>query len=248
MVMAEPDTRSAGREHLASLRAYVLDPVSAAETAVEREATEIRRERDAFEAFADRVEELAADSPRRSALPATTVLDERPRRSAGAARRAYDDTVASLPHYDEVYGESIVANAAAELGPDAASLLVPDNDGPLTERHKSVLAGAARRAATERDGFLNTLEVERESLRAAGEELTALLDELDASVVPDWYHERFESRLLEVVRDRQAELAGRSMSYVDGHDLCEYLNADVDWTYPVCIAVARLLESVTVRD
>lgn len=243
--MAELDAHSSG--HLSALRRHVLGPVVTATEAAVTEATEVRLERDAFEEFADRVAEFAPERPREPGPPSVVGTGGSSGR-ADALRRAYAETVTAVPHYDAVYGESIPENAAAEMGAGAASLLDPAGGVRLTEANRRLLTAAARRAAGERDDFLDALDVELRSLRCGHDSLAALLDELDASVVPSWYHERFEERLATVVETRQAELSGRSVPYLDGHDVCEYLYADEPWTHPVCTAVARLSRSVGVRD
>jgi len=61
------------RQHLSILRHHVLGPVLTAESLTERVRTEAANERDAFEAFADRIATITVDSPRPPALMAGSV-------------------------------------------------------------------------------------------------------------------------------------------------------------------------------
>ena len=94
-----------------------------AETLAKRVSTEVASERDAFDAFADRVATITVDSPRPPALMAGSVDTSGTSSATAALREEYEATVMAVPHYDDVYGESIEENASAEFGPDLASLL-----------------------------------------------------------------------------------------------------------------------------
>jgi hypothetical protein len=217
---------------------------------VERERTEISLERDGFEAFADRVDDIPQASPRDPALPACTRTVAKPAADeTNALRQAYADTVMAVPHYDEIYGESVREHASAELGPELAGLLNSSRPVPLPKTHKEALVAAAERQAAERDEFCSTLDGEMDSLRSRRHELTTVLNELETSVVPSEHRQRFEDRLTRTLRARQSTLGSQpSLSHIDGHNLCSYLYEDEPWTYPVLTAVARLLDSVTMRE
>lgn len=246
--MAELDATSSSY-YLSLLRRHVLEPVSTAEEHVERERGEIALERDAFRQFADRVADAAPTSRPAPTLPTGTVMTDAVSDETAALRRAYERTIASVPHYDEVYDESIVENASAELGPELASLLRPGTGPAFTSPHKRALVDAVERRATDREEFCEVLDSEIESLAERRRELTAVLDELDTSVVPSWYCDRFEDRIVRILRSRQTTLGAQStVSYLDGHNLCTYLYHREPWTYPVLTSVARLLDSVTLRE
>ena len=247
--MAELDPRTGARQHLSVLRGHVLEPLSTAETVGERERVEVARERDAFQQFADRVADISPTSPQPPALRAGTVNTSVSTSKTEELREAYEETVMAVSHYDEVYGESVEENAVAEFGPDLASLLVPRNDVSFTEPQKQALVGVAEQRAADRDEFCSTLDSELNSLDSMRDDLTAVLDTLDSSIVPAWYREQFEKELTQVLSARQSTLGSRSsVSYTDGHSLCDYLYDEESWTYPGLTAVARLLDSVTVRD
>lgn len=111
------------------------------------ERAEVAAERDAFAAFAERVEACPTPSPSSVASGSvpravTTRSDDAPDHAA-RLRRAYRETVMAVDHYDVVYDEPLVVNAAAELGPDAATVL--DGGVPISSACKRTLHAAATR-------------------------------------------------------------------------------------------------------
>jgi len=245
--MADLDTRPGPREYLCSLRQHVREPISNAVERVQREHREVARERDAFEAFAERVTDHPTEPTDVRPAPAVTVLSARSARESESLRTAYSETVMGVAHYETVYGESLTAHVRAELGPEIATLFESSADGALIPEQRRTVVAAARQAAADRDEFCGTLEAELESLRSLRAEITAILDELDSTTIPAWYHQQFTNELTSIIRTRQAHLAERSLSYLDGHNLCESLYHDEPQTYPVLMALARLRDCVTVR-
>jgi hypothetical protein len=163
--------------------AYVRD----AEAACRRERRRVLDERDAFEAFADRVAELdtisvGADSTP-SGVPAGALREigggDGPGDPGGGppgsdptlgrVMAAYDDTVLSLPHYRDEYDETAAESLAAELGPDAATALA--SDGGLSSGAQSALVDRSRRAADARERLADAIDEEVDEL---GDRETAL--------------------------------------------------------------------------
>lgn len=246
--MAELEPRPGPRQYLSILRRHVLEPVLTAESIAERERTEVADERDALEAFADRVEAIAPVSPRPPALRAGSVATEAVGSQTETLRREYEETVLAVPHYDDEYAESVAENAVAEFGPELGSLLSTTSRTSFTESHKGALVAAVSQRASERDEFCDRVDAEMRSLASVRHDLTRVLDDLDTSIVPVWYRDQFEEQVGEILRTRQSTLGARSTaSYHDRHSLCAYLYPDEPWTYPALTAVARLLDSVSVR-
>lgn len=160
-------------------------------------------------------------------------------------RAAYRKTVMSVTHYDDVYGESLVENVAAEFGPDLAEGLRKDGSIPLTRSYKNALRTAAAEAVQERRVFIDVLDRESQSIERARTELTDLIAELDTTILPEWYRETFETRLDRVAQERQETLrTRRSLPRIENHALTAYLNHEEPWTYPVLTAVTRVRETV----
>lgn len=247
--MAELESHHDPRQHLSILRHHVLGPVVTAETLANRVRTEVASERDAFDAFADRVATVTVDSPRPPALMAGSVDTSATSSATAALQDGYEETVMAVPHYDDVYGESVAENASAEFGPDLASLLSSETSTTFTRSHRKLLVGAAEQRARDREEFCDRLDSELHSLRSRRQDITTVLENLDTSIVPTWYREQFEEELGEVLRTRQSTLGSHSsVSYLNGHSLCAYLYGEESWTYPVLTAVARLLDSIAVSD
>jgi hypothetical protein len=246
-VMADLDTRPGPRDYLCSLRQHVREPISNAVERAKREHREVTREREAFETFAERVADHPTEPTDDGPVPAVTVLSTRSAPESESLRHAYSETVMAVAHYETVYDEPLTAHVRAELGPEIATLFQSSADGALIPEQRRTVVAAARQAATDREEFCGTLDVELESLRSSCTEITAILDELDSTTIPAWYHQQFTNELTSIIRNRQAHLAERSLSYLDGHNLCESLYHEEPQTYPVLMAVARLRDCVTVR-
>jgi hypothetical protein len=245
--MANLDSPPGPREYLSSLRQHVREPIVSAIERAQRERREVEAEREAFETFVDRV----ADLPTVSAVstePAPPAMLPRPRTGADSEtlRRVYRETVMDVPHYEAVYDEPVTMNVRAELGPEVASLF-ESTAATLSPTQQGAVLSAAREAATAREEFCDTLEAEVTSLRTGRDDLGAILDQLDSTTVPAWYSQQFRDELLSIITTRQTQLTERPLSSLDRHNLCEWLYGDGKETYPVLVAVARLLDCVTVR-
>lgn len=243
------------RQYVRVFRRHVLEPLSAAETAAERTREEISIEIRAFDRFATRVQQLApttAPSTRgRRSITRFCGRDSPSASTDGVETRvcnAYRETVTSVPHYEDVYGESLEENLVAELGPELALVVLSNSDIPFTPVHRDALVTKVERVIAAREAFRDAISSELKSLAAARRSLTGIVDELDDVVVEPWYRNRFEDRLDGVVSDRQSELRSSvTAAGLDGHGLCDSLYEDEPWTYPVLVAAARLRNAVVVE-
>lgn len=236
-------------QYLCILRKYVLSPLLVANTYLEQEREEVKSEQEAFEQFAVEVAEISTVSPNTPVLPVRNGIEKVPSRQSDALRKAYRETVMAVPHYDEVYGESLTENIVVEFGPEFSELFQSTSGASFTDHQKKLLIAAAKQSAEDRADFTDTLDSEKESLRSSQQDLTKLLDELDTSIVPAWYRQQFTDQLEDVLSTRQTILTTwSSLPNLDGHDLCAYLYGDELWTYPVLTAIARLLHSVVIHD
>lgn len=247
--MVRADTVESSRRYLSTFRTHVLDPVTTAVKRAERERRELETEREAFEAFATRIREIPAVQATAVPSPGSPALCETTSDHHDLLRDAYEETVMDVSHYDSVYGESIGENVVAEYGPEFASLFDPSNGVSFTDTHQEALVEATHCRIEERTWFSSALANEVSSLRTARRTLESTLDALDSTVVPDWYHDQFRTRIDDLLEERQTDIGSHPpLSRFDGHDLCEYLYADEPWSYPVLTAIGRLLDSVLVRS
>lgn len=229
-----------------SLQHHVLDPLETAESVLEKDYEEVTTERRAFKQFRGQVRaiEIVSDA---SAIPATrTPLRETQSRAAERVRSAFRETIMDVDHYDEVYGESLVEHAAAELSDEVAAGLGRDTQLSFTHLYKRALLTAVGSAISQREAFCVTLDEERESLSYSRDRLEAVLADLDGTHVPAGVETDFTDALDEVARHRQEEMLSRrtASQRTDGYDLCAYLYSDCPWTHPVLTAVARLRGTV----
>jgi len=222
-------------------REHVLSPLETAHERVEREYTEVEAERRAYTQFKERVSgiDTGPTAPAQS-MTAVRSIDTSGRHSVERVRCAFRATVMSVDHYDGHYGESLDEHVAAELSPDIATFFRDDQITTVTEPAKTVLIGAIDRAVTQREGVLDTLDREQESLENSQTALADLLDTYDEPRVTDQYRPEIEDSLDELAKGRQETFTNRPpMARTNGHDLCQYLYWESDWTYPVLTALAR---------
>ena len=238
------DRTDSGTALVSVLRGHVLDPLADAQAVVQREASEIDTEREAFDQLAQRVTTIESVPELQPEPQAHTLAVNTPVEPADQLREAYRETVMDVPHYDDVYGESLETNVAAELPPDVA-VLFQDPANQITPDQKTRIRAAATNARASRETLVANLEDEQESLATASDELDAVITQLDGPHVPGAYTAQFEDTLSNTVQTRQEMLDDRPhRSRSDGHDLCHYLYTNQDWTYPVLTAAARLRSAV----
>lgn len=247
--MAELNTNHAARQHLYVLEKHVLGPLSTAETLATRERSEVATERDAFDEFADRIATLDPVTVEPQTVPLGDAASELPDQRTERLREAYADTVMAVSHYDDVYGESLEENVTVEFGAELAEVFRRDSSVSFSPRHRDLLVGAAKQQARDRADFCDELDAEIDSLQSVHGDLSALLDTLDNSTVPAWHSDEFTAKLDAIQASRQSALFTHSLpSRYDSHTLCGYLYGDEPWTYPGLTAVARVLDSVALRE
>jgi len=243
---------------------HVLAPVDTALDLVAQERSEVVAERDAFAAFAARVDACPVQPPPPEAAspPNTNVrtTGTRTDASSGAGphdrlRRAYRETVMAVDHYDAVYDEPLPVNVATEFDVDLATALC--RGVPFTPAFKSTLHDAATTAQSEREWFAEVLQREQESLAEARSDLDDVLTELDrhhdeAGASRDAAADgarslaELERRCERVGDDRQAVVQTQLQASHLDDALYDYLYGDQSWTYPVLSTVATLVDDLSV--
>jgi len=222
-----------------SVSRAVLAPITAAERTAQREYDEMHAEQRAFERFRRRVTDIDTVSPpSASGTPRLLAADDGDGRIE-RVREAFRETVTSVAHYDEVYGEPLAVHFAEELSVELAAGLESDAVS-FSDGYRRVLLTQIEEAIENRETFCDLVETELASLRAGREALTALVEEGER---PDPSEGGPTDRLDDIARARQESLHARgSFPNHDGHDACSFLYRDHEWTYPVLTAVT------TVRD
>lgn len=140
-----------------ALRKRVQTPIRVAEQIVENERAEVEAERRAYTHFKERVAEVETVPASGSAQLGTprTHAGEGSSRGCERVRHAFVETVTSVDHYEEVYGETPDEHAAAELSPEVAAGLQADTETSFTELYKTRLTAAIDSAIAGREAFLD---------------------------------------------------------------------------------------------
>lgn len=224
-----------------SFRRHVLAPVEAAESITEREHAELTAERRAFERFKERVAAVETVSGTATVPKTRRRLDDDRSRALDRIRNAFHETVMSVDHYDDVYGESFDEHFAAELSDELLGGIRNDSSSAFTHVHKRALMITTEGAIEKRETFCSLLKNELESLETSENTLAELISKLDGTRVPVGLRADFTDTLDELARQRQNTLDNRTSSpYTDGRDLCLYLYTNCSWSFPVLTAVTRI--------
>jgi len=178
------------------LRDHVLSPLGRAQRAIQREDKEVAAGIRAFAAFKDWVAgiESVSTSQGGSRATARTFAVEKGEQEHERIRSAFRETVLSVDHYEETYGETLNEHAAAELSTDVATVLDRDRTGPFTELYRKTLINAASAAVDKRERFRDMLDAERDAVEEAEAELRDILDGNDSAAI-DWRQDDIEHRL-----------------------------------------------------
>ncbi len=246
------------REGVAAVLAF-LGYLREVRTAIENERQTLAVERDAFEAFADRVTSIPVAGepiPAGSALPSG---ENAGKKQLKQVRDRYRETVMSVSHYDEEYGENLFEHMSEELSPEAA-IAVVDGAG-LSAQLKELLIVQARLAAHSREELLDTIDTERQSVRSAVSSLQSS-DSVLEETEDESLRERSFSELMaaeqelsqtmnavdETIQDRQTDIqqVERRSPAVDRSTFHRYLYRGLEPTFPVLDALLDRYE--TIRD
>ena len=229
-----------------------LDSFEDARLAIRAERRELIDERQAFEAFLARVNGLDVHQPQRMQ---PTVL-------ATASREldyvvdAYAETVATVPHYTDVYDEPVLEHFAGELGAELAAAVTSGSE--FHPELKRLLLEGSRQAITARERVLELLEAEAAELDRAERALTAVLEELESLLAQPLEQLEFNALRLTRVRltrletdcnalaaSRQSWIQNRQRTtIVDHDDLGHYFYGECEHTYPVLATIAEIGESI----
>ncbi|SNR25861.1 DUF7260 family protein [Halorubrum vacuolatum] len=157
-------------------------------------------EREAFEAFRDRVSAIPTRAgPATGTSPLRGVgtgmgfgagvgsdgggtagigggCSQRPGNGLIAVRDAYVKTVMSVPHYEEEYDDTYETSIAIEFGPDLAVALTQEPE--LAEPYKRALISKTTEAIEERERFVEAIDLEQKSLDRAIKRLLPITEEV----------------------------------------------------------------------
>lgn len=232
--------------------------VRAAVAALSEEYRRVEDEQNALASFADRVGSVAASMP--VAAQANTVGTAVARSQSGGGgmsevRCAYEETVMSVDHYEDDYGEPLAEHLASEFGENVAGAVVTSDS--VSPPLKQALIAGCREGRAQRDQYLEGLSREEHHLQEAGsqfEQSSQVCAELDGDRLRrrpfDDLYERIE-RLDDERETVRSTLEARQHHLHEGvrfgwerqnaESVYRYLYGDLDVTYPVLVDGTRLL-------
>jgi hypothetical protein len=155
--------------------------VRSASEVCRRERRRVLNEREAFEEFADRIEDVdpVSAEPSTATAGGPAAMIDQARGSGTAADVSlrqvvsiYKETVMSVSHYEAEYGETVPESMAAELGPDTTTSLA--TNGTLLPPAQRALVDRALEAAAARTSVADAIETELDALSDADTELAAI--------------------------------------------------------------------------
>jgi len=243
-----------------------------ARAVLRREHERASDERDAFARFARRVADLdttAAPNPssgahanRAPGVNGTLALSETggspPDDRLARARRAYRDTVMSVPHYEEEYGESLSENVSAEFGESVALAL--EGADAFTPGLRGTLVEGAESARDRRNSLVRAIEKEETALRTAASTLSDVESDVESvsegPTLPLSFEELMDrwGRLYDLEQECEELAAERQETIQSGYGvplrldgpitLQEYLYDSLPVTHPILADATRTLEAV----
>lgn len=245
-----------------------------ARAVLRREHERAADERDAFARFARRVADLEAGPAQGNPSQGTGTnggpglavgtlalsgpADPPPDDRVAQARRAYRDTVMSVSHYEEEYGESLEENVSAEFGESVAIAL--EGAETFTPGLRRTLVDGAETARDRRNSLVRAIEKEEVALRSAASTLSDVESDVEAVEGGSTLSLSFEQlmdrwgRLYDLEQECETVVEERQETLRSGYGvplrldgpitLQEYLYESLPVTHPILAEATRLIESV----
>lgn len=236
------------------------DLLDRAVAAIETEERRTTAERDAMQAFRDRVRELSPANRTLEQGPAAVHSAPRSTDGLRKVRTHYESTVMAVPHYEAEYDESYTEHVHQEFGPDIAMVLV--HGVALERRHKEAILKATAESIADREQLLEALQREQESVTELREPTCSLAADIrtieqrageDPSVkILDSYRSRLEvleQRCHDLVDQRQSEMVTERRELrlpISGPDIPSYVYDELPVSYPVVSILTELMDTARV--
>lgn len=214
--------------------------------ALRSERRELEDERAAFERFSERLKALDA-APVSGRTP--TLLADRSQPTLEKLREAYVESVMSVPHFDDVYGESYRESLARELNEElAVAIATAEGLSPQLQRS---LEDCVEQAIDGRESLIEFVETELETLASMGERLDEVVRELESILAQPLDEAGFyvlassrsrlrslEERCGDLLDERQAHVQREyRVSVAEIDDAARCLYGGCETTHPVLAAI-----------
>ena len=242
---------------------HVRSAIDIVETEHERTVTE----RDALAKFADRISELGdgavdLNSDQVQHSPSQTLLISETtghtESQLARVRDIYHETIMSVSHYEEDYGDSLPKSLAEEFGPEIAAAVTTGDQ--LSPPIRTQLIDATHQARESRHALLQGLKDEHDALETAHENLIRIGADLENVLSTRSFHSWSDEDLVaardhlhacerdcdRLAADRQDTLHEQrlpSAHRVD-HEFNHYLYESLAVSYPVLIDVTSLVQTL----
>lgn len=238
----------------------VLSNIRTAAETVDGERSRIVAERDAFRAFAQRVNGLSPDSRitdggSRVGPLSVAGTESEPSPGLSKVREAYRESVMAVPHYDKDYGTALSEHMAVELGTDVAGSV--KNGQRLSSMLQRLIVSKATTAATNRERLIDRLDREASDLKSALDTLSEVESQL-ADYDPTTLHrvdytnlndrwnrlDAMEERCSETLKTRQRLLQQRDDNLPQGPSFGQYVYGALQVDFPVLADGAAVVEHI----
>ncbi|WP_311172959.1 DUF7260 family protein [Halobellus ordinarius] len=235
----------------------ILSLLDTLRSSIQQERRCLRDEREAFDDFRSRLESIEPTKPDHAAGVTQPLQVER---TVGldSVRNAYESTVMSVPHYDAEYGDTYEQSVTEEFGPEVGLLLTEGNC--FDQRLKTALREKIRQCRRERDQFLQTLEIEADSVGAVENRLRPITDELRTfspecsgtesygALEAEWNRLRLlATKVDRIAGDRQTAIKRQRDVFnltPEAPDIPTYLYLDFEDNYPLLSALVDIQRTI----
>lgn len=229
--------------------------IESAKETVQIEQRRVTDEIEAYEQFATKLTKISTTSL--SHLTSDTfdsTVEQSVTFETRSIQNLFEETVMSVPHYEEDYDESFMEHIAAEFTPEIA-LLLNETDW-LTEQHTSILDSYIRTAITERKELAQALELEYESVDHIGSQVHERSQQvleishrefntMDFGALEAHWHrlEQIKTICDSIAADRQETIDSPTRSVGCSNSeisLNSYLYEDLAYDYPILATIGTL--------
>jgi hypothetical protein len=233
----------------------IEDTIRSAEEAIQLEQRRITAEIEAYQQFSKKVATISTTTtPQPTPVTQYGTVDCTVNPETGLIEEFFEETVMSVPHYEEDYDESFKEHISAEFTPEVALLLKDSNQ--MAKQYTSILESYIHTAISERKNLCKTLETEYNSVDDLGSQVCELSQEVIEVSQRNFNTMDFGAleahwRRLETITTKCDKIAADRQQLIDsptraaGHsnsDIClnRYLYEDLTCEYPVLKTIGIL--------
>ena len=222
-----------------------------------QEIKELAKERKSFILFANRIEQFYTENSTNNSQADMYVRHLKKEATPDAVKKAYEQTVMGIAHYDKIYNEGLRENMAHELGEDILTAIEQSSYFHPTLKWSIITAAvsaAERRSKFERKIKKEQIYIERFSAELCDicKDLNSINDQPVSQLGFDELRLTHEQLTLlfeqcgEIASERQQQIQSRNKNSlcIDNGDIECYLYSDCEHKYPILSTIAELCKSI----